>query len=84
DPKDKEKEKKKLKKLGASSFFDKETAPKVEKTIEELLEELDRKLEESRKTIEEQEKLILAMYSYEELLMLARATRLHFGKHLDI
>lgn len=76
------KEKKKLKKLKASSFFDKETAPKVEKTIEELLEELDKELEESRKIIEEQERIILAIYSHEELLMLARATRLRFEKYL--
>ncbi|MEM9687219.1 MAG: hypothetical protein AAF934_09910 [Bacteroidota bacterium] len=72
-------EKKKLKKLRASSFFDKETAPKVEKTIDECIEELNAELAENRKQVEEIRIEILTTMSYEQRLALANSVRLSLG-----
>ena len=69
-------DKRDLQKLRASSFFDKETSPKVEKTIDELLEELNQELAELRKTIEENDRFILENMSYEELIRAIELVRL--------
>ncbi|MEM9685881.1 MAG: hypothetical protein AAF934_03055 [Bacteroidota bacterium] len=66
-------------KANVAVLFDKEELPKIEKTIDQAIEELNKELAENRRQVEEIRIEILTTMSYEQRLALANSVRLSLG-----